>query len=242
MDDKHIIFESTVVGLIVLAFTWPVFYVINDAEAMQAMRLLVVPNSTKETGVSEVIARLVVLGVALSSLGLIVRVASIVLYQEKHGKDPYRKAFAAAIKDEVKWCSAIDCPIKSGITNASDDALFVWAQYSDPQEALREWGRTRRRYMYVGENWKTAMHLGLGLGLVSGLVSRLDHLGSPNCCRLLVALAVLFGFLVAKYGLNRLIDHNRREEQSMVAVYVAGIRSNRLRKEFLKPKFRGHHT
>jgi hypothetical protein len=237
MDYKHPVFETTILGVLVAIFAWTSFFIINPDDAIRLADFVWKTFANKNTGASEAIARVAVFGVALSALGSLVRVASIVANQDNHFKDEGRKILAREIWKTLHGCKEPLCCLKALMHDFEEnpDPLFVWSQYSDQEQALREWGRTRMWYVYLGENWLMAGMVGIPLGGALGFLTWIPA-AFPLWAWQSVALAfVAIVFVLGRIAMKKLIEHNIDDERKMVAVYVAGILSEDLRNRFLKP-------
>ncbi len=230
LDDKHIIFDSTVSGIVFALIAAGTMFVLNSKLSIEyaeyGYAIIILGCDPTAT-----MLRLAAIGVGLSSVGQIIRVISIIVFQYFHGKDEMRKTVTKEIRLRLGHTpQAIKDSLLESQKKRRFDPFFVWIQYSDPGQALREWGRTRRRYMYVGENWIIAIILGFILGCVITGESWQDYPYRELTITIWFALIV---FLII--GLVLLIHHNKKAEETMISVYLAGIFSEELRTTFLNP-------
>lgn len=237
-SDRHIVFNSIVTGTLFVFFFYVSFSVMNCEGALKLLRFFINSVACSPADSTTAIVKLSAIAVGLSTIGLVIRVLSIISNQGRHGVDLMREALAQEIwetaKDDARIPEDIRDHLRSAIQNRKFDPFFVWLQYSDPEPELREWGRTRRRYMYLGENWSLALKSSFWSGTVIGFVS---HPFLPSDSWWLAALWFpwFFSYIILQILLEKLIDHNSRAEQAMVSVYLAGIFSDKLRTEFLEP-------
>jgi hypothetical protein len=245
MDEKHPVFDTAILGAIFIACGFLTFCTLHSVMAVDVAKSIFDWVAYKAGGecmdATVAVVRMTAAGVGLSALGRIIQIFSVTYFQRWHFKDGLRREIAQAIWQVAKECKDIPEQVKCRLCRAVSeerqqfDPFFVWVQYSDPQGALREWGKTKSRYMYVGENWLVALCLGYVVGSIAGVVSLCASFPKDD-----LWLAVLFvpwtlSVLLCKQGLESLISHNREAEKTMVAVYLAAVFCRPLRKTFLRP-------
>lgn len=237
MDQKHLMFDSAVVGTLTIAVALLTLYWIHPVTATGAVTYVIEWVACRCCDTTTAVAKIAAFGAAVGTLGVVVRQASYVFHLNSF-RDPYRKMIAKEIQKTA--CQSGCLPSELGARWAIDveerpDPFFVWVQYSDPQPALREWGRTRTRDMYVAQTWS----LGIVMGFAGGVAIGDYFLGlRPRELWWLAPVSLIpwsFFILCVMASLDRLIEHNRQAEQTMVSVYLAGILNKPLRDRFLKP-------
>jgi|GEM_PF-1574460 len=249
MDDKHPVYDTTVLGMLTITSFWLISLVVNDGFAMWIYGRLLELLVAHEKAASEAIARWMAVGVFSILLGNIVQVIAITVFQWWPPGGTGRKALADKTKDWVKR-SCISTDLKKEIDASPDDSLFVWVHYSDPRERLITWGRWKLRYAYLAENWITAIVTGLVMGpIFKGFlwvtefwVDKNKVFPWANCngipwqVQTLIFCLLAVVCLIAIGGLIHMRKINRDADLKMLAVYAAGILCPDFRRKFLPPR------
>lgn len=224
MDDRHVIYNTTVIGLLFVVVCWTTLYLFRPIEAFEALKWVderIV--SQPQGGASESIARWIAVGVALSFLGMVIQVFSIIVYQRKHGSDPARKEFADYVRREMADTVCFE-NVRDQIKKGTDDSLFAFYHYSHSPKDLIDWGRTRKRYNYVGENWGIAIGLGMAAGFIIALsVKWVEIFPNPEEKNPLLIVLFIIAVVLSMLGLCELRNHNKKAVDAMDAAVMASL-------------------
>jgi hypothetical protein len=237
MDQKHPIYEATAVGILVLFFFLLTLFPF-EPELAKKILFWFSGALTAGANASETISRLVALGVALNFIGGFTRMISTIRYQHDHWTDEGREILKQKVVDWVDQKAVLPEELKSAIREAPADALFAWIHYSDPRQALINWGRTRSHYRYLAENWVTAIILGVSIGFLTLVLVWLTNAFGLVIARILALIAIP---VVIWFFRNKLLDLNKfhkESENAMVAAYVASRIDPELSRQWLPPIIR----
>jgi hypothetical protein len=244
MDEKHPVYDTTVLGLLAITVFWLTSLVVNDKLAMWILELLRGPMSSQKDGASEAIARWIAVGVFAGFLGNVLQMISILIFSRTHLRGKGREVLAGEIKDWAeRSCSAP--ALKDAVKESPNDSLFAWIHYSDPRERLITWGRWKLRYAYLAENWIVAFTSGILMGILFRACFPISEssydipwaaaASAPYEFRAFVG--VMGGVLVVTlcWRLLCLRQENIDADLGMIAAYVAGVLCPGFSNRFLPP-------
>jgi hypothetical protein len=222
MDDRHVIYNTTVIGLMFVVVCWITIFVCRPDQAVAVLEWLDEGWVSHTKGASEALARWIAIGVSVNFIGMVIQVFSVIVYQDSHSSDPAREEFAKFIREKA---STGGFPaIQKQVQDGTDDSLFAFFHYAYSPKELIDWGRTRKRYVYVGENWGIAVILGIVFGLVVALGAEYAKLFPEHHenRELLFVLFIIFIVLTLS-GLVQLKKHNRKAVDAMDAAVMATL-------------------
>jgi uncharacterized membrane protein YecN with MAPEG domain len=223
VDDRHVIYNTTVIGLLFVVVCWTTLWLIRPDEASLVLTWLDERVVSHKNGVSEAIARWIAVGVAASFLGMVIQVISVIWYQHRHNSDDARKEFADYVRKEMASTVCFE-KIRHQIEEGTDDSLFAFYHYSHSPKDLIDWGRTRKRYNYVGENWGVVIIGGIisGGAIAFSITMAKTLPNHPENKALIVTLFIVI-IVLAMLGLNELRKYNERSVNAMDAAVMASL-------------------
>jgi hypothetical protein len=245
--EKYTIFDTIVIGAICLICFLAVLFILVPSlfnvdqsicdlhKESTGFRLLKYSLCT-----GDLTAKLLVYGVGSHVLGAIIQIISILIFSRFHQDNTARDClkqrvhyWASTIQaDPEKKVDLVCHAVRDRIAQAKPDSIFAWIHYSDPRKDLIEWGRRKAHYVYLAENWLLSIVMGSSAGLVVWLL----YHNSGSWISNHAVIGILFFGIVATFGATLwciLRKDNKRFNDDMIMMYIAGRMWQELEEEFL---------
>ena len=222
MGDKHFLLQNTLTGIILIIFFMIGIGISNHSAASTIIQFFLNKWQNLSALIISPIIGIVVQGVFM-----------YFAYKKNH---PYqtalRKAVANTVRNVLQPNNSIPQKIKSLLTDSPDDSIFMCILYKNTPEYIIEWGRRRRDFQHLGENWSTATIIGITFGFLTGLGLRLAFVSSTP---FFIFLSLLFTFLWI-FGLISLSKKMKKDVEAMeitsICVYLDPEIDEKIREQF----------
>jgi hypothetical protein len=191
MADKHIVFDVLSFGLYVIVISFAGLYLFDaklyDLFIAKLFAFKTSGNNGNVEKISEILTAFAIIGGLASFIGIMVRLISIIIFQDHHFKDEYRDYLKAKINEIIDQNKSTKLhaiqsknkkydPYSDGaMEECKSDPYFAFVHWQKGENQIIEWGRYKNRYAYLSENYLVGTFLGLFLlGPTSGLLAGTD--------------------------------------------------------------------
>lgn len=192
MGDSHFLLQNSLTGLIFLAFASLGLWASNETEAIEISNLLF-----SQWPLVALIVSTPIIGVFVQGVGMFFMYLRGHPYQSKA-----RDEMARRIRVVIKSLDTIPDEVSEHFEGLPNDSLFVWFLYKKAPPHMIEWYRRRLTFRHLGENWATAIILGLIFGISLGLFLSIP-LSQLKIIQVIIGVGVSAGMIIGLLFLRK---------------------------------------
>ncbi len=224
MGDKHFLLQNSLTGIILILFLIVGMSITNYSISYKTITFFLSNWQYLSVLILTPIIGIVVQG---SFMFFIFKVKKRHPYQNN-----LRSLIANSVRKIVMSSDNIPKIIKSQLSDLPDDSIFMWILYSNSPEHIIEWGRRRRDFQHLGENWVTATIIGLIIGIFTGIGLKINFINSITFLIVFTSIMSIFWSIGLYFLRNKMkLDVEAMELASIYSYLIPDI--NNKMKDYL---------